>query len=404
MLRAAVDRYRALIFPRYPTVPSAAAQTSNAQTSNAQHNRAGLSSLTIHVDDASDDAGSLQLGMDESYQLTIEADARAASLKAATVWGALRGLETFSQLVVFVEVEVDGGDEGGAGAAAVDGQYQVLVAPAVIQDTPRFAWRGLLLDTARHYLQLSTIKRTVDAMAYNKLNTLHWHIVDAESFPLVSATFPLLSAQGAYGSKANKHVYTAQQVREVQDYARLRGVRVVLELDTPGHTYSWGLGYPQLTAECPGYSANKNNIPLDPTTNYTYDFVAQLLAEIAPQLDDQYFHVGADEVVYGCWQQDPAIAQYASQHGMTMQDLFAMYLDKLIAIVKTPAVNKSVVAWEDPFTRGIQLPADSVIHVWSDAYYLHDVVSAGYKALLSAGWYLDRQQPLGTYSPTHYMW
>lgn len=116
-------------------------------------------------------------------------------------------------------------------------------------DEPKLPHRGLLLDTSRHYLPLSDILLTLDAMSYNKLNVLHWHIVDDNSFPYQSTKYPDLSAKGAYH---HSMIYTPNDVQKVVDYARLRGIRVMPEFDTPGHTRSWGLAYPDLLTECYG--------------------------------------------------------------------------------------------------------------------------------------------------------
>jgi len=143
----------------------------------------------------SSDSEDLQLGVDESYTLSVSASSN--TLTAKSIFGAMRGLETFSQLVIWDEPS---------------GTYQVNFLPVSITDAPRFEWRGLMIDTARHYLSVNTILRAIDAAAYNKLNTLHWHAVDAQSFPIESTSFPRLTQFGAYSPKA---VYTQSDIQNV---------------------------------------------------------------------------------------------------------------------------------------------------------------------------------------------
>ena len=148
-------------------------------------------------------------------------------MKNSTKWslndnffvGFLRGFETLSQLFVVQD----------------DGSYLVSGFPIIINDGPQFIWRSLMIDTARHYLDVDTIYRIIDAMLYIKLNVLHWHIVDEDAFPMVVPTVPELSQYGSVGG-----LFTEADVTNVINYARSRGIRVVPEIDTPAHTDSWG--------------------------------------------------------------------------------------------------------------------------------------------------------------------
>src|SRR4030095_16915589 len=160
------------------------------------------------------------LDEDESYQL--EVSDQKVRLTAPTAVGALRGLETLLQLL----------------STHRDGYFF----PAVrIQDQPRFRWRGLLIDIGRHYVPTEVLKRNLDAMAAVKLNVLHWHLTEDQGFRVASKKFPKLHQLGSDGL-----FYTQDQIREIIDYARERGIRVVPEFDIPGHSTSWLVGHPEL--------------------------------------------------------------------------------------------------------------------------------------------------------------
>lgn len=120
--------------------------------------------------------------------------------------GFLRGLETFSQLF-----EKDSNDN-----------YVVTDLPISVEDVPSFKWRGLMIDTSRHYLPLATILRAIDSMLYSKLNVLHWHIIDEDAFPMEVPNIPELSESGKIGG-----VFTPSDIKTVIEYARIRGIRVV---------------------------------------------------------------------------------------------------------------------------------------------------------------------------------
>ncbi|XP_065298556.1 beta-hexosaminidase subunit alpha-like isoform X2 [Dermacentor albipictus] len=309
--------------------------------------------------------------MDEAYTLELTANSQ-PSLMASSVWGLLRGLETFSQVVY-----------------PYDG-FQFAVNETVIHDAPRFQHRGLLIDTSRHFLPLKKIVETLDAMAYNKMNVLHWHMTDDQSFPFVSRTFPTLSEKGAYNPET--HVYRPADVQYVIGEAAARGIRVMVEFDTPGHTLSWGQAYPELLTTC--YKADVPNGelgPVDPTRNETYVFMAHFFAEVARVFPDRYLHLGGDEVNFDCWQSNPNITSFMRSMGFPSRfdKLEEHYIQRLLEIIQT--LRKSYVVWQEVFDNKVKIAPDTVVHVWKPPQNeeLSSVTSAGYRALLSACWYLD---------------
>ncbi|CAK9187480.1 unnamed protein product [Ilex paraguariensis] len=312
----------------------------------------------------------LQLGVDESYSLLVTSnDGRSiisqVTIEANSVYGAVRGLETFSQLCAF-----DYGTK----------TVQLYKAPWYIRDKPRFGYRGLLLDTSRHYLPVEIIKQIVDSMSYAKLNVLHWHIIDEESFPLEVPTYPNLW-KGAY-SKWER--YTIEDAYDIVNFAKMRGINVMAEIDIPGHAESWGSGYPDLW---PSPSCRE---PLDVTKNFTFDVVSGILTDMRKIFPFGLFHLGGDEVNTDCWNSTPHVKQWLQDHNMTATDAYQYFVLRAqeIAISK----NWTPVNWEETFnTFASKLNPQTVVHNWLGGGVCPKAVAQGFRCIFSnqGFWYLD---------------
>src|SRR4051794_14437380 len=224
------------------------------------------------------------LGEDESY--TLDITAQGATLRAPEGIGVLRGLETFAQAITV-------GAQG----------FEV---PAVhIQDRPRFPWRGLMIDVSRHWMPVEVIERNLDAMAAVKLNVFHWHLSDDQGFRIESKKFPRLQQYGSDGQ-----FYTQAEVRDVIEYSRNRGIRIVPEFDIPGHATSWLPGYPALASGKGPYEIMHSHSPLaallDPTKESTYKFLDGLIGEMTKLFPDEYFHIGGGAGKPRGWRANPS--------------------------------------------------------------------------------------------------
>nr|XP_026690053.1 beta-hexosaminidase subunit alpha-like [Ciona intestinalis] len=327
-----------------------------------------ISVLPVMITGPCEDMPSLD--MKEGYILDVGSN---PLLNASSVWGVLRGLETFSQMIW----------EDPSGQAVANKTH--------IIDEPRYAHRGLLLDTARHFLPVNVILENLEAMAYNKFNVFHWHIVDAQSFPYVSTVYPNLHLKGSYSSL--NLVYTPEMIAQVIEFARLRGIRVVPEFDTPGHTYSWGLGQPGLLTTC--YTGGKPNGdvgPINPTVNSSYTFIKNLFTEVRGQFKDKYIHLGGDEVPFDCWKSNPNITTWMAAHNMSgdYAKLEQVYIQQVIDI--TGAIGFSYIVWQEVIDNGVKAKDDTVVEVWINNHpevEMAKVTALGYRTILAAPWYLE---------------
>ncbi|HEV2864280.1 MAG TPA: family 20 glycosylhydrolase [Pyrinomonadaceae bacterium] len=304
------------------------------------------------------------LGEDESY--VLEVSDRQAFVNSQTVVGALRGLETFLQLVT----------------ADANGYY---VPEARISDRPRFPWRGLLMDVGRHFEPLEVVKRNLDAMAAVKLNVFHWHLTDDQGFRVESKVFPRLHQMGSDGL-----FYTQEQIREIIAYARERGIRVMPEFDVPGHSTSWLVGHPEL-ASAPGpYSIERRfgvfDAAMDPTREETYKFLDRFLGEMAALFPDAYLHMGGDEVTGKHWRLSPAVQAFMQKQGLKDKHALQAYFNQRVSRLVRKH-GKKMVGWDEILHP--DLPRDTVIQSWRGPQSLAEGVKNGYSAFLSNGFYLD---------------
>lgn len=308
-----------------------------------------------------------QLGEDESYHL--EVTATGALLTAPNPLGVLHGLQTFLQLVHITP-------EGYA------------VAAVTIEDKPRFPWRGLMIDAGRHLMPIDVIRQNLDGMEAVKMNVFHWHLSEDQGFRIESKTFPLLHEKGSDGL-----FYTQDQVRDIIQYARDRGIRVVPEFDMPGHATSWFVGYSVLASGTGPYQIERRwgvfDPAMDPTRESTYQFLDQFLGEMTALFPDAYFHIGGDECNGKEWDANPRIKQYMQTHQIkddaALQAYFTGRVQKLVT-----KRHKITVGWDEVLQP--DTPHDVLIQSWRGQDSLAEAARRGYRGILSAGYYIDLNQ------------
>jgi len=315
----------------------------------------------------------LTVGEDESY--TLRVTPMGVALNAPTHLGLLRGLATLRELATPTKA-------GGSVLPEVD-----------VVDAPRFAWRGLLMDAARHFMPVAVIKRNLDGMWATKLNVLHWHLSDDQGFRVESRTLPRLS-------QVSGRFYSQRQIRDVIRYAGRRGIRVVPEFDVPGHTIAWQAAYPELSSNDSTYTVYQSwrlaNVAFDPTKETTYTLLDTLFGEMTRLFPDPYFHIGGDENDGRQWRRSPRIMAFARANGMLKTDgktldkhaLQTYFNRRVLGIVSK--YGKTMVGWDEILGPG--LPTNAVIQSWRGKKGVLDAVKAGNPALLSSGYYIDLNQ------------
>src|SRR5882724_10086901 len=342
---------------------------------------AGRTVLTLPADLATDEgaailvvqcegAGEIIPSLNENESYSLEVNDKQARLVAPTVVGVLRGLETFLQLL----------------ASDRNGYYL----PGIrIQDQPRFAWRGLLIDIGRHYEPPEVLKRNLDAMAAVKLNVFHWHLTEDQGFRVESKKFPKLHLMGS-----DDLYYTQDQVREIISYARERGIRVVPEFDIPGHSTSWLVGHPELGSGPGPYQIERRagifEPALDPTRDQVYKFLDRFLGEMASLFPDAYMHIGGDENEGKQWDRNPQIQAFMKAKGIKDNHALQAYFNQhLLKILQKH--RKKMIGWDEILQP--DLPRDAVIQSWRGPASLAEAARKGYDGILSAGYYIDLIYP-----------
>lgn len=330
---------------------------------------------SIHI--TYDTASKLSIENDESYTLNV-ADG-AINITAKTDIGAIRGLETLLQLTQ-------------------NNATEYYFPGVTIYDAPRFVWRGLMIDAARHFQPVGVIKRNLDAMAAVKMNVFHWHLTDDQGWRVESKVYPKLHQEASDGL-----YYTQEQIKDVVAYADNLGIRVIPEFDVPGHASAILTAYPELgSKEGYDYSIERYSGVFDPTLNptidITYEFLGRLFAEMTPLFPDDYFHIGGDENEGKHWDENKIIQKFKKKHDLeTNHDLQTYFNIKLEKILNN--LGKKMMGWDEIMTPN--MPTTTVIHSWRGANEglpegnsLIAAAKRGYQTVLSNGYYIDRMEPV----------
>ncbi|THH31445.1 hypothetical protein EUX98_g2743 [Antrodiella citrinella] len=300
-------------------------------------------------------------GRDESYSLIIPSDGSDATLVANSTLGLFRGLTTFDMLWYHNE-----------------GAKYILNAPLTVTDSPAFPYRGFSFDTARNFFPVSDIKRTLDAMSWVKLSILYWHIADSQSFPLQVPAFPELSQKGAY---SDTEFYAESDVKDIIQYANERGIDVVMELDTPGHTTAIGLAYPEYIAcmvKSPWatYASEPPAGQLRIASNATVQFVKELFQSTISLLTGTMMSSGGDEVNLPCWSDDEETQEALAQSQTTIAQALDSFIQEVQGVMKSngkmPFIKSDMV-----LTHNVTVTNNTAVVVWQTSADAVEVAERG---------------------------
>lgn len=319
--------------------------------------------------------GKLEINQDESYKLTVSPTK--ISITSATDIGVIYALETLLQTLT-------------------NNKDYYYFPTLTIHDFPRFTWRGIMIDAARHFMPVEVIKRNLDAMASVKMNVFHWHLSDDQGFRIESKTHPELQKLASDGL-----FYTQNQIKDIVNYASNRGIRVIPEIDVPGHATAILTAIPEIASKDTTYTVERNsgifNATLDPTNEKTYTILGDLFGEMAKLFPDNYFHIGGDENEGKDWDANKNIQEFKEAHDFKnnhdLQTYFNIRLEQILA-----KDGKKLMGWEEIMTD--KMPKTALIHSWKGAnegltagQSLQIAAKKGYNTILSNGYYLDLMQP-----------
>ncbi|HJV43481.1 beta-N-acetylhexosaminidase [Caulobacter sp.] len=291
----------------------------------------------------------------------------------------------------------------------------VAVPAATIEDAPRFAWRGLMVDSARHFQSIETLKATLDAMAAHKLNTFHWHLVDDQGWRLEIKKYPKLTQVGAWRTDPGAAraypkyggFYTQDQVRDLVAYAAARNITIVPEIETPGHALAPIVAYPELGSAPPDASkmgakhmGDWGVFPwLYNTDDATFAFLDDVLNEVMDLFPSTFIHVGGDEAIKDQWKASPKIQARIKDLGLKDEhELQSWFIQRVGKTLEKR--GRRLIGWDEILEGG--LAPNATVMSWRGIDGAIAAAKAGHDTVLSPHpvLYLDNRQSVSPDEPT----
>src|SRR5699024_2027747 len=345
----------------------------------------------------------------EGYELNANTDR--VVIRAGTPAGAFYGGQSLRQLL-----------PTGINKVANAKEWQI---PTVeIKDQPRFSWRGMHIDVSRHFFSEETVKEFIDYLAYYKFNKLHMHLTDDQGWRLQIKEYPKLTKEGGWRTFNNqdsvaieraktnpafelpeKHIrkrngkkeyggfYTQKQMKRIIDYALARHISIVPEIDMPGHLMSAIQSYTKLSCTGKADWGQTFSVPACPCKESTYNFLQNVLDEVAALFPSEYIHIGADEVEKTTWKQSKDCEQLMEEEGLeSVEQLQSYFVDRIAGYLRSN--GKKVIGWDEIVQGGI--PDDMTMMYWRNwaPQALATAAENGNEIIMTPGshYYFDAEQ------------
>lgn len=304
-------------------------------------------------------------------------------------------------------------------------QKSWTVPACYVEDSPRFKWRGMMLDSSRNFFSVAYVKKFIDRMAQHKLNVFHWHLTDDEGWRIEIKKYPLLTKVGAKRGpgtklpfslypamrgpkdKMQEGYYTQDDIREIVAYAAKRSVNILPEIDVPAHAKAAVTAYPELLQDPKDKSRytsvqKVDNNTMDAGLESTYLFLENIIEEVVTLFPFEYIHLGGDEIPKGAWQKSPAVAKLMQKEHLKetkeVQAYFFAKMDKVLA-----KHNRKMIAWQEVRKHNSALRDSTIIVAWRSDGAGIKAAKNGHKVIMSPAQYLyfDQQYVKSKEEPGH---
>lgn len=305
--------------------------------------------------------------LDGAYTLRISTNA--ANIYADSESGHFYGLQTLLQLF-------RGGEKK---------EGSLSIACAEIHDTPRFSWRGYMLDESRQFSGEKAVKRLLDTMAYYKMNRFHWHLTDSPGWRIEIKKYPKLTSVGGIGNHEDKNAparfYTQEQIKDIVAYAKARHITVIPEIDMPGHAAAAVRAYPQFGG---GGSKRHPDFTFNPADPATDAFLKDILKEVAQLFPDAgVIHYGGDEVHFGWekWPTLPSVKKLMKEEGLKLKDVERRFNQRFAKVINDLGYKTG--GWDEITHAGLNKDK-SLVFWWrhDKPKELHYALKEGYEVIL----------------------